>query len=448
MNHSSRLRGIYLGGITLVLGYTAYAHGGFLERELNYSLLAVGLLSLAYWALARKATQPLDRWIFWPLVLLPCYILLQTVPIPVAALRILSPARAEQLDALGVLLPPMNWASISVLPGATLGHLFRVIAYTLVFLTMRRIKGWSAAIPILVVATLEAVLGLLQYWDGSGETRMAQGTYPNHSHYADLLGMALPFAIMYAVALARREKRSESTRVSTFAGIALLAAAAAIFLAITFSLSGGGFISCLASLCFMGILMPSRRVRPGWRCAAAIVVVALTVLAFILIPPDPVVERFAGESRLGEGSRPALWGETLKAFPHYAVFGCGLGGFESALYRTSDIMHDRLIDYAHNDYLQLLVELGIVGFLIGVALLVAVLRPALHAALEDPQSDRGALAIARIGGIAAFLIHCTYNFNFYAPANALAAAIIAAQMMNVQRLKVESGKWNVERGEK
>ena len=428
MDYSSRLRGIYLGGMTLVLGYTAYAHGGFLERELNYSLLAVGLLSLAYWVFVRKATQPLDRWIFWPLALLLCYVLLQIIPVPVPVLRVLSPARAEHVDALGALLLPVNWASVSVLPGATLGHLFRVIAYALVFLTMRRIKGWGAAIPILAVATLEAVLGLVQYWDSSSATRMAQGTYPNHSHYAALLGMALPFAIMYAVTLARREKRSESTRGSTFAGIFMLAAAAVIFLAITFSLSGGGFISCLASLCFMGILLMSRRVRPGWRWTAAAVVVALTVLAFLLIPPDPVVERFAGESRLGEGSRPALWGATMKIFPDYAVFGCGLGGFESALYRKSDIMHHALIDYAHNDYLQLLVELGIVGFLIGVALLAAVLRPTLRAALDDPQSDRGALAIACIGGIAAFLIHCTYNFNFYAPANALCAAMIASIM--------------------
>ena len=181
---------------------------------------------------------------------------------------------------------------------------------------MRRIKGWGAAIPILVVATLEAVLGLLQYWEGTGGTRMAQGTYPNHSHYADLLGMALPFAIMYAVTFARREKRSESTRGSTFAGIVLLAAAAAIFLAITFSLSGGGFISCLASLCFMGILLMSRRVRPGWRWAAAVAVLALTVMGFILIPPDPVVERFAGESqarrRIASG---ALGRDARKLFP-------------------------------------------------------------------------------------------------------------------------------------
>ena len=177
--------------------------------------------------------------------------------------------------------------------------------------------------------------------------------------------------------------------------------------------------------------------RRGIQWTAAGAVVLATVLAFVLIPPDPVVERFAGEMEIGEGSRPALWAETLKILPDYPVFGCGLGAYESALYRKSDIMHDRLIDYAHNDYLQLLVELGAAGFVIGLVLLVAVIGPALRAALRDPSSEEGALAVACVGAMAAFLIHCTYNFNFYAPANALCAAMVAAMMSrNVRTLNV------------
>jgi len=432
-----RLQTFYLLCITLLLGYAAYAHGGFLERELNVTLLGIGTLSLVYWAFARGDAPPPGRWILWPLVLLPCYVLLQIVPLPVAALRVLSPARAGHVDAIGALMEPAARAALSVIPGATLGHLFRVLAYTLVFVTMRRMRGWSAAIPILVVGTLEAALGLLQYFDDVGKTRMAQGTYPNHSHYANLLGMALPFALMAAVNFARRERRAESARRSTAVGIVLLAAAALIFLALTFSLSGGGFISSLASLCFMGVLLMGRRVRRGIQWTAAGAVVLATVLAFVLIPPDPVVERFAGEMEIGEGSRPALWAETLKILPDYPVFGCGLGAYESALYRKSDIMHDRLIDYAHNDYLQLLVELGAAGFVIGLVLLVAVIGPALRAALRDPSSEEGALAVACVGAMAAFLIHCTYNFNFYAPANALCAAMVAAMMSrNVRTLNV------------
>jgi O-antigen ligase len=150
----------------------------------------------------------------------------------------------------------------------------------------------------------------------------------------------------------------------------------------------------------LGILLMSPKVRPAWRWTATAAVAALTLLAFLLMPPDPVVERFAGEAQLGEGSRPALWSETLKAVPMYPLFGCGLGAFESALYRTSDIMHDRLIDYAHNDYLPLLVELGLVGFAIGAVLLAAVLLPVLCIASADPSSEKGALAIACVAAIA------------------------------------------------
>jgi O-antigen ligase len=422
---------IYLIGFTLVLGYTTISDGGFPRRELNYSLLLLGLIIIFYWAFSRdRQPTKMDRWLFWPLLLLPCYIVFQFLPLPLRLLGIISPARAEHVEGLSRILPPVTTAALSLMPGATVAHFFRVAAYILVLLTVREITlrrkdhPWAAAVPILVVAAFEAALGLLQYWQG--DLQMAQGTYRNHSHYADLLCMALPFAIMYAAVFARREQFSDRPVASSiFLGCLMLAVAVAIFLAIICSLSVSGFISCLASLAFMGILWTGRKMRTGWRWATAGAVVLLIILGFFFIPPDPMVVRVAGELELAEGSRTSLWGQALRLVPVYPVFGSGLGTFESALYQRSTILADYLIDYAHNDYLQLLVELGIAGFLIGAVLVVAVVRPAVRAALRDPRSERGALGIACTGALAAFLLHSFYNFNFYAPANALMAAAVS-----------------------
>jgi len=426
---------IYFIGLTLVLGYTAFSRGGFPPWELNYSLLGVGLITVFYWSFPSRSPRRvprLDRRVFWPLLLLTCYIVFQMVPLPIPLVKFLSPARSEQIEGLRVVVPRLRTATISLMPGATFSHFLRAAACIAIFLTVRDIvlrrpaRAWAAAIPFIVVGTLEAILGLLQYWEGEGAQKMAQGTYPNHSHYADLLGMVLPFAIMYASVIARREKKSGlSPARSVLWGSLLVAASAAIFLAIVLSLSGSGFISSLASLALMGILRLSRSVRPGWRWASVVAVGLLTVAGLILIPPDPVVQRLEGEMRMGEGARPSLWGQAVQLVPVYPVFGAGLGGFESALYQRAGILHDKMIDYAHNDYLQLLVELGIAGFAIGAVLVAAVVRPAVATALREPKTERGALAIACAGSLAAFLIHCITNFNFYAPANAMTIASVS-----------------------
>ena len=127
----------------------------------------------------------------------------------------------------------------------------------------------------------------------------------------------------------------------------------------------------------------------------------------------------------GEGSRPDLWAGSLKLVPVYPVFGAGLGGYESAFYQYKNVLAEFMVDYAHNDYLQLLIELGAVGFLIGAVLIAAIVRSVVRTAANHPRSEEGALAIACAGALAAFLIHSFYNFNFYAPANALMAACVA-----------------------
>jgi O-antigen ligase len=426
---------VYLIGLTIVLGYTAFARGGFTPWELNFSLAGVGVITILYWALPARSSRrvpPLGRAVFWPLLLLCCYIVLQVVPLPLPLLRVISPVRAGHVDALRVVAPDVRFAAISLAPSAALGHLLRAAAYLAIFLTVRDIvlrrpgRAWAATLPLIVVGALEAVLGLLQYWEADGADKMAQGTYPNHSHYADLLGIVLPFAIMYAVVQAQRDTESKGPRpVLLLTGTLLMAVAVVLFLAIVLSLSGSGFTSCLASLAIMGILRLRGAVRPGWRWAAVLAVLLLTAAALIVIPPDPVVARLAGETRGGEGGRPSLWNEAIRLFPSYPVFGTGLGGFESALFQRAGILHDKVIDYAHNDWLQLLVELGAVGFTIGVALVAAIVIPCLRAAPRTP------LALACTGSLAAFLIHCVTNFNFYAPANTMAAVTAAALATSV-----------------
>lgn len=82
-------------------------------------------------------------------------------------------------------------------------------------------------------------------------------------------------------------------------------------------------------------------------------------------------------------------------------------------------------DFAHNDYLQLLAELGVLGFLIVAAGAFWITRRAVRGAvgLQDPEKRYFALACA--GALAAILLHSTVDFNLYVPANAMVLLWIA-----------------------
>jgi O-antigen ligase len=83
-------------------------------------------------------------------------------------------------------------------------------------------------------------------------------------------------------------------------------------------------------------------------------------------------------------------------------------------------------DYAHNDYLQVLAELGLAGSLIVAALALGILARALRAVARHPDSDGRYLGLACTGALAAIMIHSATDVNLYIPANAMLLAWIAA----------------------
>jgi O-antigen ligase len=82
-------------------------------------------------------------------------------------------------------------------------------------------------------------------------------------------------------------------------------------------------------------------------------------------------------------------------------------------------------DFAHNDYLQLLAELGVMGFAIGATLAFSVVRTAVRRAVGSRDPGARYFAVACAGALAAILVHSLADFNLYIPANAMLLVWIA-----------------------
>lgn len=272
---------------------------------------------------------------------------------------------------------------------------------------------------------LEAALGIWQQSTGSGP---AHGTYVNRDHFAGLLEMSFPFLVMYPFAAMRQQSpvRDESRLWPAVKACISLGLAALILVAIIDSMSRMGFVAALFSLFVIGSMVLGAG-RARWRKWLIAGVVGSVVLGlFIFLPTDQLIERFAAlasSDALTGDDRLAFWRDSLRLIAAYPIFGCGLGGYESALlkYKTSAPL--LTVDYAHSDCLQLLAELGVVGFLILGVFIAAVLAKAVRSAL-DTDLDLRYRTLASAGAMAAILSHSLVDFNLYIPANALVLAWI------------------------
>jgi O-antigen ligase len=418
------------------LGTAVFLSGGVVASQWNWCLLAFGVASFFHFALARDQGAPLDRITAILLAIIGGIAVLQIVPLPAGLVAHLSPARMELVRAAaGVAGPAPGFVTLSAVPFESAQMLLTLCGCGLLFLVLRDIAGrddfkWMAVWPLLIVAAFESGLGMLQIDSTATADPSSMGTYANRDHYAGLIEMVLPLAVMYAVAILQRNpKRHESPAGPAIKACGIFTIAALILVAIIHSLSRMGFLASLAALFVSAALALSVRgwsidlqVKPPlWRRALPIAAVAvIVILGFIFLPTDPLIARFSELARtddISADTRAQIWRETaglIKAFP---LFGCGLGGYESCFMRFKTVAPMNTIDYAHNDYLQILAELGIFAFLAGVILggrlVVATIRRALH----PPSVDERFLMIGCAGSLVAMLLHSFVDFNLYVPAN-------------------------------
>jgi O-antigen ligase len=417
----------WLAAISLVWGYAVFQWGGVVGLDRKIVLLALGFIALAWWlANGREAVvvPGAAGWCWW---LLPAYAALQLVPLPRAVLGIVSPARAEMERALDAAGARGGLTPLAVTPGSGMNQFLLFAGYALVFFLVFQIAAqqragrWLLVLPPVIAAVLEASAGIAQSFYG----QVAAGTYVNRDHYAGLLEMALPFALAYPLA---RWRATDTRRVFPIRLGAVMCAgwgASAVMLAGSLaSLSRAGVVAPLFGALAMGIVAWRGN---GWRAAGAVAVLAAGLGAsFVLLPSDALIARFvaSGDELSAEG-RLALWRESLGVARAFPVFGCGMGGYESAFLRykvSAPMVSD---DHAHNDYLQFLIELGVAGFAIGALLIGSVVRRAWRAAARRGDAESRFLAIACIGAFAAIGLHSMVDFNLYIPANAMLLAWIS-----------------------
>jgi O-antigen ligase len=262
------------------------------------------------------------------------------------------------------------------------------------------------------------------------------GPFVNRNHFAGYMEMLIPIPIaLLMTGGAKRDSRLFYVFAATMMAVAAVA-----------SLSRGGIISLVAELIFLASLGAKRRARltgggPFFLshpvALTALVVAAISAGVF-WIGAEPVVNRIINSTGIsGEGnqtffaSRGWIWRDTLAMIEANPITGVGLGAYETAypIYSEDDgtvtLGQSLVVDRAHNDYLQVLADCGIVGFAIAVWFIVTIFRATWRGSKSRDSLSAG-FALGCGAGIFGLLVHSLFDFNLQLPSNALLFLLLAA----------------------
>jgi len=109
----------------------------------------------------------------------------------------------------------------------------------------------------------------------------------------------------------------------------------------------------------------------------------------------------------------------------YRIFGSGLGTYASVFQKYRASAPEYLVDFAHNDYLRLLAELGVIGFVLAGASVLVIRRRVVRAVATGPVTANRLMAAACAASLLALMPDSSVDFDFHIPANAMLAAWIA-----------------------
>lgn len=442
----SVVRTIALILLALSLGWAVWDFGGVLPQKWAWSALGISMAAcivIVSGALHNRRAKT-DAGVVL-LGLLLGWMIFQVTPLPPAWISVLSPnAWSTAAAARAALGQDLNaWLPLSLAPALTIERLLYVVPAMAAFVAMREIgarpggRTWKPVAAILAVATIEGILGLLQFSGGNANRSLrVSGTYVNPNHFAGLLEMAFPLGIAWAAARWKRGRLHRTFPVPVAWQIAaLLGASFVLILAIFASQSRMAIIAVLASLAVVLAALLSRRAdrreipageeRTTLNVLRWLVPIALPVFALVALSPLQAILRFAAPDQLSGSGRMEIWRETLRAIHAYPLTGCGLGAFERALYPFRMLAPDKTVDFAHNDYLQIIAELGWPGALLVGLLAAWTFWSVLRTVIRGSCGPSWELAVGIFGALVAIGVHSLTDFNLYIPANAIVLAWIA-----------------------
>jgi O-antigen ligase len=308
-----------------------------------------------------------------------------------------------------------------------------VLAYFAVFWWTRDGAHAGRLARLLVLAgAVAGAYGILQHFTGAdwyrrllGRTTFVRpreagdegfaaiGFFRNYLTYAHTMLFPLAFAAAFALAGRR------------LAGVA----AAIVAVAVVFSTARGAWLAALGAGAVLALAAGGRRAGAG----AGFVALAAVLVVALAPPLRAAVARAVAVDGPNAG-RIGIYAANLDVVHERPVFGLGFGRYQLAAgpYYAAHPTADRR-SHAHNNFLQIAAESGLVGLAAFGLLWAAALRHGVAAIVAAPDRDAWAVAAGATAGVTGFLVGGLTQYTF-------GDAEVAIAMWTALALLVRSGE--------
>jgi O-antigen ligase len=390
-------------GICLLVAFAVLAFGA-VDPWAGFTLEAgaAGLLVLWGWRAVRLRRLVLHwNWIYLPLALLLGFGLIQYL------------------------------SGISTYPYATKSELVNAMAILLIcFLTEESFRTLGDRLGffwfLMTLAFAMSLFGIVQHYAFNGKMYwlfpVPSGAFPfgpfmDSDHFAGFVELTAPMGL--AMLFGRGIDRERVLLVGVFTIVPVGA--------LVLTGSRGGFAGFLFELLLLAVLQGPQMLSRRTLATAAILVGVAGVFA-VWLGTAPLVRRLEASTpaQLSRERRASIFRDATRMALDQPWAGTGLGTFRTVYPHYESYYDGRIVEHAHNDYLELLAEGGLIGGLCGAVFLFFLIRDGfarLRSARSLPARSLHAGALAACGGL---LLHGLVDFNFHIPSNALLFLILAS----------------------
>ena len=319
----------------------------------------------------------------------------------------------------------------SAYPSESFRGIFKALQYGLVFMALAtRIWNSKSISRFLYFAAGAVILaganGLFQYFTG-GDLLRGRTLIPDDylkrisSSFIHPNDFGAYLMVMASLFISIIFTSANSTKKTAIFSLALTVSIICLFL----TGSRGAWISFAGAFIVVGMLK-------GKKIAALFIGILIAI--FILLPPSSR-QRIYETANTETGTsweRVMLWRGTVDMIKEHPVLGFGVNTFSKHFpdYKPKGYIDDR---YAHNCYLQMAAEIGIIGALFFILFILTGLFCSLGGILSMPQGERKCLAIGLFSGSAGFAINSAVDTHLFSLTLAVLFSVLLGAVISVSR---------------
>lgn len=315
---------------------------------------------------------------------------------------------------------------------------FRLMTYVAVYYLVVNHFNWRLQVRffvlITVLGTALSLLGIGQYFFSLNHAwwnspRLLSATYVNHAHFAGLLEMAIPLNVGLLIGLNLDEVSGPFQLVKW--RVLLSLALGSMITAFILTQSRGAWIVLAVTSVLLCIVLVKQKSLPKWGMTALLLGMALFI-GFLGFAEDRVASRIhtinMGEESSFFKARLTILEHSVGIVKDYPWTGTGIGTFAWAFPQYRPEGFGVRFYYTHNDYVQTIVEMGLLVIPLLIGGIFVVLKKS-FGRNKDEFRFKKAMRLACGVGILSLILHGLVDFNFHIPANMIVFVCLAGIVM-------------------